>query len=258
MKTRSTILIFFMLCSLSYVQAACSLDHILVGCNPDGDPNTLDDNDILYLDCFKKYRRCTLEGNWPDDYWKNWYYAMEPGWGGICYLGEPGLDFVDDPNSTPQDNYNLKVECIALSDNLAVLDDSLNILIEQPGDTFDYTTSGNPAPHVHLTYRVSAGGENQTQWFTFHIYDVLGNYQPSEECTIVFCQPVIPGDIAVDDVVDIADLEKLAENWLLVSDETQINIFGQAAIDSFNGTDINRDYQIDFMDFVLLGENWGL
>lgn len=258
MKLLLIFLIFFVSYTFFSVQAACSLDHILVGCNPDGDPNTLDDNDMLYLNCFKKYRRCTLEGNWPDDYWKNWYYAMEPGWGGICYLGEPGLDFIDDPNCTPQNNYDLKVECIALSDDLTVHDSSLNILIEQPGDIFDYTTSGNPIPHIHLTYRVSAGGESQTQWFTFRIYDAQGNYQPSEECTIIFCQPAIAGDIAVDGVVNILDLEKLAEHWLLASNETQLNVFGEAAIDSFNGTDINRDYQINFMDFALLAENWGL
>lgn len=251
-----TVFIIFALCLISPARAACPLDHIIICCNPDGDPNTPADNNVLYFDYTEKYKRSTLEGDWPDDYWKNWYYPMSPGWGGSCYLGEPGLDFTDDPNRTPQGSYDLKVECIALSADLTALDSNLQVLIDQPGDIFSYASSSNPVSHVHLTYRVAAGGQYQTQWFTFRIYDALNNYQMSEECTILFCQPAVPGDIYVDGVVDILDLETLSEYWLSVSNQTQLNIFAQAAIDSFNGTDINRDYHIDVIDFAQMAENW--
>jgi len=236
------------------VQAACPLDHILIGCNPDGEPNTLDDT-MLYMDYSNKYKRSTLEGNWPEDYYKNWYYPMSPGFGGAYFLGEPGLDFVNDPNKTPQLSFDLKVECVDLSSDLIVLDSDMQPLIEQAGDIFNYT-SNQTATHLHLNYRVAVGGQDQTQWFTFRVYDALNYYQPSETCTLIFCQPPIPGDVYVDNVVDVLDLEKLVAYWLLFSNQTLLNIDGLAAIDVFDGTDINRDYNVDFADFSILANYW--
>lgn len=248
-----TIILYLFVCTANITQAACPLDHISIGCNFDNEPNTLDDTQ-LYLDVSKKYRRSIIEGSWPQDYYKNWYYQMLPsGWGGGYLLGEPGLDFVSDPNQKPQLDFDLKIECVGISDGLIVLDTNMQPLIEQPGEIFDYTA--NPSyTHVHLTYRATT--DTQSQWFTFYVYDALGNYEPSEICTIVFCRPPMPGDIHVDRVVDILDLDKLCAFWLAQTEETQLAIDGLAALDVFDGTDINRDYRINMLDFSQVAQNW--
>lgn len=255
MKDITRILILVLsIVSTHIVWAACPKDHIAIGCNADGEPNTLDDMQ-LYLDISQKYRNSALEDDTSAEDYQHWYYEMSAGgFGNTSYFrSQPGLDFVSDPNQTPNGDFDLKIHCVAISDGLTILNDSLQPLIEQAGDSTDYTDNA-AYTHVHLTYR--AATETQPQWFTFYIDDDAGNYEPSETCTIIFCQLPLSGDIHTDGVVDILDLEKLAAYWCNPTDTTSLTSEGLAERDVFDGADINRDYRVDMLDFAYLAENW--
>jgi len=54
--------------------ADCPLDHLLIGCNPDGVAGT-DDDMKLFVDCTMKYRHSD-PNNSDQASWLNWYYPL--------------------------------------------------------------------------------------------------------------------------------------------------------------------------------------
>ncbi len=236
--------IFFIIIGLAFTaHAACSLDHLLIGCNPDGDPNTTHDNDKLFFDCSQKYRN--TPANWLAD-----YYHIPKSFFGDYRLGEPGIDVaaagVQGLTGVKNVDYRIMVECVSISDDLSVYNGTTAVL-SQAGDTFNHSALSDD--HVHLTYYVPNGaGAAKLQWVTLRLYDALGRYQSSEPCTIVFCQPPQVADIAVDGFVDAGDLAALCSKWLL-DDADRSNDFHER-------TDINRDGKVNLLDFAVFYQNW--
>ena len=223
--------------------AACSLDHLLIGCNPDGDPNTTQDNNQLFFNCGQKYRHT------PEN-WLSSYYTIPLSFFGDYRLGEPGVDVTTTGTQaitgTKNIDYRIMIECVSISDNISVLNGT-TIVLSKAGDTFNHSALSDN--HVHLTYYVpNASGAAKLQWVTLQLYDTMGRYQPSEPCTIAFCQKPPAGDIAVDGYVDTADLADFCSKWLM----------NKAAIsnDFYERADINRDGTVDMVDFAVMYENW--
>jgi hypothetical protein len=263
-------------CTCVPLRAGCPYDHLVIGCNADGEPNTPDDW-VLFLDVSHMYRRS--DPNHRDQpTWLNWYYTLFP-FGGdpgasTFVIGEPGFDVYhhpdepgiydhEDPNrclvGIKNVDYRIIVECVDISPGFKGLINYTPVLI-QVGDTFNH--SALPDSHVHLQYTVPAPG-NILHWIQYRVYDEFhdpdnpnSGYQPSQPITVVFGQNPVQGDIRVDRSVDILDIEKLAERWLLQSDCQIWNDRGQAAYDLFDRSDVNRDYVVDLADFALLTAHW--
>lgn len=222
-----------------WTQAACSLDHLLIGCNPDGDPNTTQDNDKLFFDCSQKYR------NTPAD-WQADYYLLSKSFFGDYRLGEPGIDVITAGvraiTGIKNTDYRIMVECVSISPDLRVLNGT-TVVLSQAGDEFNHSALYDN--HVHLTYYLpDAAAAARLQWVTLRLYDALGRYQPSLTCTIVFCQPPAPGDIVVDGFVDAVDLVEFCKKWLIDGADRSNDFYERA--------DINRDGTVNILDFAAL------
>ena len=273
MKIISVImLVICLICLLSVpLQAACPYDHLIIGCNRDGEPNTPDDN-ILYLDTQDLYRRSDPDNR--DQYtWLNWYYTLystgsswfiaEPGIGLFHHPDEPGTFQFEDPNrcmvGTKDIDYRIIVECVDISpDFYAAI--SFSPVLTQPGNSFNHSSNSDNNGHMHLQYFAS---HNQLNWISLRVYDEFydpdnpdSGYQPSDSVTIVFGTSPAPGDICVDGSINLLDLEKLAAFWLRAGSSQQYSSLGQAAWDLFDRADINRDYAVDILDFESLSQNW--
>lgn len=246
MKGHDMRIIFLIIIGLAAaVNAACSLDHLLVGCNPDGDPNTTQDNDRLFFDCSQKYRNTPAE-------WFADYYPLPKSFFGDYRLGEPGVDVITAGaraiTGAKNVDYRIMVECVSISDDLRVLNGTA-VVLAQTGDEFSHSALYDN--HVHLTYYVpNAAAAAKLQWVTLRLYDALGRYQPSMPCTIVFCQPPAPGDIVVDGFVDAADLAEFCKKWLADGADRSSDYHERA--------DINRDGTVNILDFAVFGAFYGL
>lgn len=252
------------------LQAGCPYDHLVIGCNEDGEPNTPDDR-VLFLDTTQLYRRS--DPNHQDQHtWLNWYYTLFP-FGGdpgasTFVIGEPGFDTVssgEDPNrcltGIKNTDYRIIVECLDIRPGFKA--GSLfggDILLDEPGDTFNHSSQSDS--HVHLYYTAPAPG-NELYWIQYRVYDEFYNpadpnsgYLPSQSVTVVFGRNPSPGDMHVDGSVNLPDLEKLADRWLLQSDSPMRNARGQAAVDLFDRADINRDYRVDLYDLNEISTGW--
>jgi hypothetical protein len=266
----------FTLLFTNVLWAGCPYDHLVIGCNADGEPNTPDDR-VLFLDVAQMYRRS--DPNHRDQpTWLNWYYTLFP-FGGdpgasTFVIGEPGFDVYhhpdepgtythEDPNrcltGVKNADYRIIVECVDLSSGFMGLINYTPALT-QPGDTFNHSALTDS--HVHLQYTAPAPG-NTLHWIQYRVYDQFYNpdkpnngYQPSQPVTVVFGRNPVQGDIHVDGCVNLLDLEKLADRWLFQSDCQPWNDLGQAAVDLFDRADINRDYRVDFYDFLKISAGW--
>lgn len=243
------------------VLADCPLDHFVFGCNRDGIEGT-DDDKKMFVDCRQKYR-----DSGGSEY-ANWFYPLHKSiFPSYSYrIGEPGFDAFQNtnPNAThtynpnrtltgePEVDYNIVVECIAMSAGLrAVHKDYPQFIIDAVGLSFShsYIHKLRGDSHVHMSYQ-AVDGEN-LHWITFCLFDGLddGNsYEPSEPFTIVFNTEPLAGDLAVDGTVNLADLLELSHYWLSM-DAGPHN-------DHCERADANRDGTVNMMDFALMALNW--
>ncbi len=247
--------IVFMLLFSAGATAHCPLDHLLIGCNPDGIVGT-DDDMKLFVDCTMKYRHSDSNQS-GEATWLNWYYPLYYNERYDRYqIDEPGLELIEDndPNrqlkGIPDINYRIIIRCLSISPDLAVWNSTIGIIFDEPGDTFNY--SGFWDSHLHLQYRTTApAGDTDLLWVTFQIYDEiggLGQYEVSEPFTIVFTAEPLAGDLVVDGMLDINDLVEFSYYWL--GDK------GCRANDFYERADTNRDGRVDFCDFAVMASNW--
>lgn len=235
----------------------CSLDHLSIGCNQDGIVGT-DDDAKLFIDSSQKYRHSD-PANPNGNTWLNWYYPLYPSVVySPYYIGEPGFqEITDDPckalQGTPNADYRIIIECLDIADGFcAVKINDFNI--NQPGDSFNLSQYAEA--HVHVNY---IGQDRDTlKWITFYAYDELADpgatpddpngYFPSEPFTIVFAQEPLPGDIAVDGIVEINDLVKFSSHWT--------KGLAERKNDFYERDDCNRDGYVDMIDYAMLADNW--
>ncbi|HEV59070.1 MAG TPA: hypothetical protein ENN87_16490 [Phycisphaerales bacterium] len=239
------------------VTADCPLDHLLIGCNPDGVWGTADDN-RLFLDCTQKYRHSDPEHS-GDPTWRNWHYPMYYNARYQRYqIGEPGFDVFPaaDPNhalqGVPNLDYRLLIECVSISPGL-IAHTYVGQSIQAPGDTINHSILSDP--HLHLQYRLPAPNgvldPNDMAWVTFRIRDGSDDgalYEPSEPVTIVFLRDPLPGDVVVDGHIGPADLARFVRFWLR-PDACRRN-------DYHERIDANRDGRVDMLDFASLAGSW--
>ena len=269
----SIIFVWLVLLFSCPAQASCSYDHLVIGCNPDSEPNTPDDN-ILYLDTCDLYRRSDPD-NRELHTWLNWYYTFfpvgssyyiaEPGFGQFHHPDETGTFQFEDPNrclvGTKNVDYRIMVECVDISGGFeAYISLGGSPVLTDPNDTFNHSSISDSQGHMHLYYFAP---DNGLHWITYRIYDAFFDpehpetgYRPSNPITVVFGSPPSAGDIHVDGSVDILDLKKLAAFWLRTDSEHEWNDWGQAKCDLFDRADINRDYSVDLHDYQFLSKQW--
>ncbi|MGD8499996.1 MAG: hypothetical protein PVJ86_05085, partial [Phycisphaerales bacterium] len=151
--TLSAILIAAILTAAS---AHCPLDHLIIGCNPDGVAGT-DDDMKLYVDCTDKYRHSDPNRS-GDPTWLNWYYPMYYNERYDRYqIDEPGFELIEDndPNrslaGTPNVDYGIIIRCLSITPGFVVWNSSLGVIFDGPDDLFDYSRSWDS--HLHLQYR---------------------------------------------------------------------------------------------------------
>jgi hypothetical protein len=237
------------------VPAHCPLDHLLIGCNPDGIIGT-DDDMKLFVDCTMKYRHSDPNRS-GDATWLNWHYPMYYNERLDRYqIDEPGFELVeeDDPNrmiaGTANIDYSLILRCLSIAPDFAVYSSTLGVVFDEPGDTFNY--SGSWDSHLHLQYRAGApAGGTDLHWVTYQVYDGTDDanrYEASEPFTIVFVKEPLAGDLAVDGTVDEMDLVEFSYYWLGGE--------GCRANDYYERADANKDGSVNFLDFALLASNW--
>lgn len=233
--------------------ADCSLDHFLIGCNPDGINNTSDDNE-LFINCTQKYRHSDPDNNGQAT-WLNWHYPMYYNSRYARYqIGEPGFDVISstDPNrqlsGTANIDYRIIVKCVSITAGFKAVDtDTIGITLDEAGDLFNHSVLSDT--HIHFQYRAPAStGGTELQWITFVIYDELGKYEPSEPFSIVFCADPPAGDLVIDGKVDLNDIAELSYYWLEEN--------GSITNDFYERADANKDGKVNFRDFVLLAENY--
>ena len=219
-----------------YAFAGCPLDHLYIGCNPDGVVGNEDDNQ-LYIDCSEKYR------NSPSG-WANRYYPL----GGVSFFGDyrlnqPGFNLIsDDPSRVLSGDVDLVIECVGISEEIAVIAGN-TIVMDDTNDSFEY--SGG---HVHLTWRVAVSGASKMQWVSLRVIDNSGNYEPSRVCSIAFGVEPMVGDVSLDGEINVADLVEMMSWWLEGS--------GGPDNDFCERADCNVDGRVDLEDFALLAEVW--
>jgi len=245
----------------SIVQAECPLDHFIVGCNRDGIEGT-DDDRQLFVDCRQKYRDSgEIE-------YANWYYPLHKSiFPSYSYrIGEPGFDafqgtnpsasYTYDPNRAlagePKVDYNVIVECVDMSVGVrAVHKDYPQFTIDAIGQSFShsYIYSLRGDGHMHMSYQAIDG--EKLHWIKFRLTDGLEDgdtYEPSQPFTIVFNTEPLPGDLAVDGIVDLADLMEFSHYWL----STDAGIQN----DHYERADANRDGIVNLVDFALFADSW--
>lgn len=257
----ATVVATIILMAPAQVRADCPLDHFIIGCNRDGIAGT-DDDKKLFVDCRQKYRHSG------DSEYANWFYPLHKSiFPGYSYrIGEPGFDTFQstnpsaahtyDPNRALADNpdadYNVVVECIDMSAGIrAVHKDYPQFTIDAVGQRFSHSYIHNLRgdSHMHMSYQAVAGED--LHWITFCLFDELDDnhrYEPSEPFNIVFNMEPPAGDLAVDGVVDIADLLELSRYWLS-TDAGPKNDYWERA-------DANRDGTVNLADFALMAANW--
>jgi hypothetical protein len=243
------------------VQAECPLDHFIIGCNRDGVIGT-DDDSVLSVDCRQKYRDSG------ETEYANWFYPLHRSiFPSYSYrVGEPGFDafqstnpnasYTYDPNRAlagePEVDYNILVECVNMSEGVrAVHKEYPQFTIDTIGQSFSHSTIHHQRNdgHMHMSYQ-AVDGEN-LHWITFCLTDGLKDgdtYEPSEPFTIVFNTGPLPGDLAVDGLVDVADLMQFSHYWL----STDAGIEN----DHYERADANRDGIVNLVDFALLADSW--
>jgi hypothetical protein len=235
--------------------ADCPLDHLLIGCNPDGVVGTEDDMK-LFVDCTMKYRHSDPNQS-GEATWLNWYYPLYYNERyDRCQIDEPGFELIEDSDPNRQLKGSLDVEhriiirCLSVAPGFTVWNSTIGIVFEGPGDTFDY--SGSWETHLHLQYRADAPiGRTDLFWVTLQIYDEIesaGQYEVSEPFSIIFASEPLAGDLAVDGKVDAVDLMEFSYYWL----ENK----GSRTNDYYERADANRDGKVDFYDFALMASNW--
>jgi hypothetical protein len=263
MKRIDTLCVTIIVALSGALRADCPLDHLVIGRNRDGIEDTADDN-RLFADCGQKYRHSG------DTEYAEWFYPLrESVFPSYPYrIGEPGFDVFQntdpqedhtyDPNrspaGTPEIDYSITVECVALSPGLqAVHREYPQFTLATVGENFDYSHVCNQRyePHMHMSYQAT---EAQTpQWITFRLCDTLADgdqYEPSEPFTIVFNVEPPAGDLAVNGRVDIADLSQFSHYWLS-AESSRRNDYCERA-------DTNRDGSVGLFDFARLAANWRL
>ena len=229
--------------------ADCSYDHLLIGCNQDGIAGTADD-DMLFIDCTKKYRHS--DPNNPGiATWLNWRYPLyySPPPYDRYGIGEPGFDVIgtSDPNrqliGIANVDYRIIIECVSITPGFSARKSTLGILFDQPGDMINHSALSNK--HIDLEYRApSPAGATDLQWITYRLYDGLGKYLPSEPFSVVFVKNPLAGDLVIDDVVDIYDLAEFCYYWLRGNSDKSNDYYERA--------DINKDGEVNFIDFTLM------
>jgi hypothetical protein len=235
--------------------ADCPLDHLLIGCNPDGIAGTGDDMK-LFVDCTMKYRHSDPNQS-GEAAWLNWYYPLYYNERYDRYqIDEPGFELIEDsdPNRRLTGSINIDhrliITCLSISPDFAVWNSTIGVIFDEPGDTFNYSGSWNT--HLHLQYRTATRiGETELLWVTLQIYDEIesaGQYEVSEPFSIIFVREPLAGDLAVDGTVDLMDLVEFSYYWL--GDE------GSRANDYYERADANKDGKVDFYDFALMASNW--
>lgn len=239
-------------------RAQCSLDHFVIGCNPDGIEGTEDDW-ILFADVSQKYRN-----SGPTEY-VEWCYPLQKSiFSSYGYrIGEPGFDAFQrthpnaghtyDPNRAlagePGLDYAVIVECVAVSEGLrAVHKEYPQFTITSVGESFDHSAihALRGDGHMHLSYQAVDG--ERLHWITYRLHDELGLYESSEPFTIVFNIEPLAGDLIVDGAVDLADLAALSRYWLR-PDAARRNDYWERA-------DANRDGIVNLVDFAHMARNW--
>jgi hypothetical protein len=246
--------VFILIISAS-APADCPLDHLLIGCNPDGIVGT-DDDMKLFVDCTMKYRHSD-PNNSGEATWLNWYYPLYYNERYDRYqIDEPGFELIEDsdPNrrlkGIPDIDYRIIIRCLSISPGLAVWNSSIGVIFGESGDTFNYSSFWDS--HLHLQYRTKAPAESaDLLWVTFQIYDEitgLNQYEVSEPFSIVFAGEPLAGDLVVDGTVDLMDLVEFSYYWL--------GGWGCRANDYYERADANRDGTMDFCDFALMASNW--
>jgi len=116
-------------------RADCPLDHLKIGCNPDGVWGTPDDN-RLFVDCAQKYRHSDPSSP-SDPAWLHWHYPM---YYNVRYnryeIGEPGFDLLcedEDPNralvGTPNVDFRIVIECVSIRSGFSARNATLGILL---------------------------------------------------------------------------------------------------------------------------------
>ena len=247
--------IVFILVISASAPAECPLDHLLIGCNPDGIAGTYDDMK-LFVDCTMKYRHSD-PNNSGQASWLNWYYPLYHNERYDRYqIDEPGFELIEDndPNrqlkGIPDIEHRIIIRCLSISPGFAVWSSSIGLIFDKSGDTFDYSSSWDS--HLHLQYRAaSETGGTGIFWITYQIYDEIAGvdqYEVSEPSTIVFAGEPLAGDLAVDGTVDVKDLVEFSYYWL--GDR------GSRTNDYYERADANRDGNVDFCDFALIASNW--
>jgi len=235
--------------------ADCPLDHLLIGCNPDGIAGTEDDMK-LFVDCTMKYRHSDPNQS-GEATWLNWYYPL---YYNERYnrdqIDEPGFELIEDNDPNRQlkgisdVDYRIIIRCLSISSGITVWNSTVGVIFDEPGDTFNYSSFWDS--HLHLQYRTAAPTESADLfWVTFQIYDEitgLNQYEVSKPFTMVFAGKPLAGDLAVDGTVDIKDLVEFSYYWL--SDG------GCRANDYYERADANRDGKVNFCDFALMSSNW--
>ncbi len=255
---RYIFLIIFLLFVTVHVYAECSLDHLIIGINEDGTSGTDDDNK-LFVDCRQKYRHSGTPS------YVNWYYPLSESFftDHKWRIGEPGFDafqgtnpnasYTYDPNrcpvGTPDQDYRIMFECISIASGFrAVHKEYPQFTIDQIGQSFNHSDihALRDNSHMHMSYQAVDG--TRLAWITWQLYDALGQYEPSEPFTIVFNAEPLAGDLVVDGVVDTDDLAELAYYWLRNE--------GSICNDYYERADLNRDGDVDLLDFAMFALNW--
>ena len=249
------LIVVFILLISAIAPAECPLDHLLIGCNPDGISGT-DDDMKLFVDCTMKYRHSD-PNNSGQATWLNWYYPLYYNERYDRYqIDEPGFELIEgnDPNrqlkGTPDVDHRIIIRCLSITPGFAVWNSSVGVIFDEPDDTFNYSDFWDS--HLHLQYRTAAtNGSTDLLWVTFQVYDEsagFNQYEVSEPFTIVFAGKPLAGDLVVDGTVDIKDLLEFSYYWL--------GDCGCRANDYYERADANRDGKVDFCDFALMASNW--
>jgi len=238
------------------VFAGCPLDHVAIGCNPDGTWANSDDYKLCY-DKTQLYRKSDPL-NPGVATWANRFYPLEgPDYWGYYYSDQPGFGQMWDINNTAHKingqrntSYKLIAECTRISENFWVEDASYNKIFQHPGDKFNI--SYYDENHVHFFFVTQE--TNTTHWISFKVYENTNFpatydpnnslYTPAEEYTVVFGNQPESGDIYVDRKVDHYDLAILARHWLQSASYDDL-----LKNDYFERSDINGDGTVNLIDY---------
>lgn len=243
--------------------AGCPLDHVSIGCNPDGIWGNADDYEIFY-DKTQLYRKSDPI-NPGVAIWANRFYPFQgPDYWGYYYSDQPGFGQMWDSveiahkiNGVRNTDYKLIAECTRISENFWAEDASYNKVFQQPGDTLNISNYDDN--HVHLFFVTE--DPNETHWISFKIHENVNYpapydpndslYTSAEEYTVVFGNAPEKGDIYVDGKTDTADLAILSKHWLqnaLYEDLLRTDYFERA--------DTNKDGVVNFVDYCYIALNW--